>query len=245
MHALPDYGIDAPGVVRAFAVGGVVLLFGGTITAFVLQNSQPMASGAFFRAGLWWGSCWLLTATIMFGSSRVGKLRVRDRLMGSLHWTGEEQVLDVGCGSCLALIGAAKRLTTGHATGVDIWSAEDLSTNWPDTAAANASAEGVLDRVQLRTGDARDLPFPSASFDTVVSMTVIHNIKDPAERQTALREMLRVLKPGGQLAIFDIFHAGKYVDVLRQLGAEQVRISGLILLWCLPGRRITARKPSV
>ena len=76
-------------------------------------------------------------------------------------------------------------------------------------------------------------------------MTVIHNIKDPAERQTALREMLRVLKPGGQLAIFDIFHAGKYVDVLRQLGAEQVRISGLILLWCLPGRRITARKPSL
>ena len=96
MHALPDYGIDAPGVVRAFAVGGVVLLFGGTITAFVLQNSQPMASGAFFRAGLWWGGSWLLTATIMFWSSRVGKLRVRDRLMGSFRWTGEEQVLDVG-----------------------------------------------------------------------------------------------------------------------------------------------------
>ncbi len=175
MHALPDYGIHAPGVVRAFAIGGAVLLFGGTITAFLLQNSQLMTSRAFFRAGLWWGSCRLLTATILFGSSRVGKLRVRDRLMGSLHWTGEEQVLDVGCGSGLALIGAAKRLTTGRATGVDIW-----------------SAEGVLDRVKLRTGDARDLPFPSASFDTVVSMTVIHRIKDPAERQTALREMLRV-----------------------------------------------------
>ena len=78
----------------------------------------------------------------------------------------------------------------------------------------------MLYRVQLRTGDARDLPFPAASFDTVVSMTATHNIKDSAERQTALREMLRVLKPGGQLAVFDIFHAGKYTDVLRQLGAE-------------------------
>lgn len=243
MHALPDYGIDAPGVVRAFAIGGAVLLFGGTITAVILQNSQPMAAGAFFRAGLWWGGSWLLTATIMFWSSRIGKLRVRDRLIGSLYWTGKEQVLDVGCGSGLALIGAAKRLTSGRAIGIDIWSADDLSTNRPETAAANARAEGVLDRVQLRTGDARDLPFPAASFDTVVSMTVIHNIKNPVERETALDEMLRVLKPGGQLAIFDIFYAARYTEVLRQLGAEQVRTSGLILLWCLPGRRITARKP--
>ena len=138
----------------------------------------------------WCRPCHAYSAT--FFSSRVGKLRVRDKLMGSLHWTGEEQVLNVGCGSALALIGAAKRLTTGHATGIDIWSAGDLSTNWSDTVAANASAEGVLDRVKLRTGDARDFPFPSASFDTVVSMTAIHNIKDPAELQAALREMLRV-----------------------------------------------------
>ena len=68
-------------------------------------------------------------------------------------------------------------------------------------------------------------------------------IKDPVEGETALGEMLRVLKPGGQLAIFGIFHAGKYADVLRQPGAEQVRTSGLILLLCLPGRRITARNP--
>ncbi len=73
----------------------------------------------------WCRPCHAYSAT--FFSSRVGKLRVRDSLMGSLHWTGEEQVLDVGCGSGFALIGAAKRLTTGHATGVDIWSAEDLS----------------------------------------------------------------------------------------------------------------------
>jgi SAM-dependent methyltransferase len=243
MSSAPDYGIDAPGVVRAFAFGGVVLLLAGTGGWFALQYSQPVVAGALLRMGLWWGGAWLLTATIMFWSSRIGKLRVRDRLLDSLRWTGKEQVLDVGCGRGLALIGAAKRLTTGRAIGVDVWSEQDLSANNLDATVANARFEGVLERVQLKTGDARDLPFPSECFDTVISMTAIHNIKHPGEREEAIAEMLRVLKPGGQLAIFDIFHAGKYAGILRRLGAQDVRSSGLILLWCMPGRRITARKP--
>jgi arsenite methyltransferase len=244
MNQAPDYGIDAPGVVKALAVGGAILLIAGPGVAFLLQNSQPTAASAFFRAGLWWGSAWLLTATIMFWSSRVGKIHTRERLLGSLRWTGAELVLDVGCGRGLALIGAAKRLTTGHAVGVDVWSTHDLSSNDPDATAANARAEGVLDRIQLKTGDACDLPFPGESFDIVVSMTAIHNIKAPDDREKALSEMWRVLKPDGQLAIFDIFYAGKYAQILRQLGATEVRLSGLILLWCVPGRRITARKPA-
>jgi cyclopropane fatty-acyl-phospholipid synthase-like methyltransferase len=44
---------------------------------------------------------------------------------------GDETVLDVGYGRGLHLIGAAKRLTTGKAPGVDIWQAEDLSGNLP------------------------------------------------------------------------------------------------------------------
>lgn len=235
MSPAPDYGIDAPGVVRAFAIGGMALLVAGLVAAAGLQGSQPQIAGACFRAGLWWGGAWLLTATILFWSSRVGKLRVCDRLLSSLRWTGHEHVLDVGCGRGLALIGAAKRLTTGKAVGVD-------AGNQQDATAANVLAERMQHRVRLRTADARDLPFPSASFDIVISMNSIHNIKDAVERTTALEEMLRVLKPGGQLAIFDILYAGTYAKILRELGALEVRQSGPVFLWCLPGRRVTARK---
>jgi cyclopropane fatty-acyl-phospholipid synthase-like methyltransferase len=46
-------------------------------------------------------------------------------------WKGDEAVRDVGCGHGLMLVGAARRLTTGKATGIDIWQAEDLTGNRP------------------------------------------------------------------------------------------------------------------
>ena len=51
----------------------------------------------------------------------VGKFRARDALLNAVRGGGDEQVLDVGCGHGLMLIGAAKRLSSGHATGIDIW----------------------------------------------------------------------------------------------------------------------------
>lgn len=68
----------------------------------------------------------------MVWDCKVGKLRSRDRLLDGLALRGDETVLDVGCGRGLLLIGAAKRLTTGTAVGVDIWQTEDLSGNRPE-----------------------------------------------------------------------------------------------------------------
>ena len=62
----------------------------------------------------------------------------------------------------------------------------------------NAVAEGVADRVEVKTGDITRLPFPDASFDAVISMTVLHNIPSRAARDAALAEFARVLKPGGR-----------------------------------------------
>jgi hypothetical protein len=53
--------------------------------------------------------------------------------------------------------------------------------------------------------------------------------------------MFRVLKPGGKLAIFDIFRTGEYAEVLRASGAQDVALSKTTLLWCVPGRSLTAR----
>jgi ubiquinone/menaquinone biosynthesis C-methylase UbiE len=174
-------------------------------------------------------------------SSRVAKRKVRDRILESIPWRGDENVLDVGCGRGLFLIGAAQRLKKGRATGVDIW-ADDLSGNSAEATLANAKAEGVAGRVKIETADARKLPFADSSFDVVLSSLAIHNLHSSQERAKVLGEIARVLKPGGYLAIFDIFHTAEYAKTLEQLSFEQIQLSPLTLLWCVPTRTLTARK---
>lgn len=150
--------------------------------------------------------------------------------------------MDVGCGGGLALVGSARRLTTGRAVGLDHWSQTDLSDNSPDATWSNARAEGVEARVTVETGDAMAMPFADRTFDVVLSMTALHNIPSPEGRRRALAEILRVLKPNGRLSLFDIQHTRSYARDLEALGAHNVRISSLILLWLMPGWRLTADK---
>lgn len=51
-----------------------------------------------------------------------------------------------------------------------------------------------------------------------------------------------MLKPGGRLAMFDLFHTAQYAEVLQAAGAKDVTLSGTTWLWCVPGRTLTARK---
>jgi SAM-dependent methyltransferase len=172
-------------------------------------------------------------AGYMTYGSRVGKLRTRDRLLhlvGDIApWTGQEWVLDVGCGRGLMLVGAARRLTTGKAVGIDLWRAEDQAGNAPEAALENARREGVADRVSVATGDGCALPFSDATFDAVLSHWVVHNIRDGAGRARALDEMLRVLRPGGVLVIADIANHSVYRAQLaaRCMGDLRVDTGGL------------------
>jgi ubiquinone/menaquinone biosynthesis C-methylase UbiE len=193
--------------------------------------------------GLCSGLSLLATAGVMLWGSKVGKLRMRDRLLDGIPWRGDEQVLDVGCGRGLLLLGAAKRLRTGKAVGVDLWQKEDLSGNRPEAAHANARAEGVADRVEIQDGDARSLPFADASFDVVLSSSALHNLYDPAERGKALREIVRVLKPGGRVAVFDIRHTDEYARVFRECGLADVQRSRPYFFFVIPAHTVTARKP--
>ena len=111
MKQRATYGIDAPGVVRAHVVGGFVLaVFTSIALAWPRPNWVPGAliAGAAFLAALL-----LFYAAVMLRSSLVGKRRVCDRLVAALELSGDEQVLDAGCGRGLALIACAKRLASG------------------------------------------------------------------------------------------------------------------------------------
>lgn len=237
-----DYGLDAPFVVRRMLTHGSLLLAAGVVIFFANRESSPAAASSLLWAFGSAGVSLLAAAAIMVWSSRVGKLRARDRILEALPWRSDEKVLDVGCGRGLFLIGAAKRLTSGRAVGVDLWNAQDLSGNHPDATRRNAKIEGVLDRIKIEDGDARKLSAAAGAFDIVLSSLALHNISSKGERQQALGEMARVLKPGGLIAIFDIFHTADYAKELGSLGFTDVRLSGLSLLWCLPTRYVIARK---
>ena len=154
--------------------------------------------------------------------ARARKISRQDRLE-----RGDERVLDVGCGLGLFLIGAAKRLSTGRAVGIDKWQQEDLSGNNAAGTLSNAMIEGVADKVEVHTGDARKLPFADASFDVVLSSMALHNIYNAGERQTAVREIARVLASGGRVLIVDVRHTRQYAATLRDAGLDARCVQGV------------------
>jgi arsenite methyltransferase len=235
----PDYGLDSPHQVHSYAVRG------GLIAAFAigLWISNGYAATAISSILIVMGIGYLAASGVMYWSSRVAKLKARDRILDSITWRGDEKVLDVGCGRGLFAIGAAKRLKTGRVTGVDLWRAQDLSGNTAEAARENAKTEGVADKIKIDTADARKLPFQGDSFDVVLSSLALHTLESQLDRAAALREMCRVLKPGGRLAIFDILHTNEYAKVVQEIGLADVSVSPMSFLWCAPTRSLTARKP--
>src|SRR5579862_7183372 len=238
----PDYGLDAPIVVRRmFSRGGWALVIGLAVF-FINHDEYPEPSARLLGVLGSIGLTFIAVGAFMVWSSRVGKMRLRDKLLDSLQLKGDEKILDVGCGRGLLLIGAAKRLKSGKATGIDIWSQEDLSSNSADATKQNAKIEGVSDRVRIENGDARKLVYPDNNYDVVLSSLAIHNIPDSQEREQAIREMWPVLKPGGRILIYDIFRTGEYAKILQESGAQDVTESPMEFLWCVPSRSLTARK---
>jgi SAM-dependent methyltransferase len=208
------YGIDAPYVVGWLLLGGLLGLGAGIA---LLVFGQP--GGQTFAAILCViGIVDLALWTSMFSYARLGKFRHRDHLLGMVPWRGDEQVLDIGTGRGLMMIGAAKHLTTGRSVGIDIWNASDLSGNAIENTRRNIASEGVQDRAEVRLEDVRRMSFADASFDVILSLMCLHNISGGTERAKACREIARVLKPGGIALLSDYRHAGAYTAALREAG---------------------------
>jgi ubiquinone/menaquinone biosynthesis C-methylase UbiE len=219
----PDYGLDAPGTVRSLFLAsciGFIALITGLMGLWSPRHPVALLMFPLCYAG----PALLVTGLFMIWWSRSGKVRARERYLDRLPWRGDETVLDIGCGRGLFLVAAAKRLHRGgKAVGIDLWNAEDLAGNSADGVLANAQLEGVADRVEVKTGDARKLDFADGTFDTVVSSVALHNIEGASERRNAAFEIARVLKPGGRVLIVDIRHTGEYADVLRGQGVPDAR----------------------
>lgn len=120
----------------------------------------------------------------------IGRRAYAPWLVQSLAYdsTAELDVLDVGCGQGIDLVEYAR--AGAHATGID------LTPRHAELARSHLEALGL--QANVVDGDAEHLPFEDASFDVVSSNGVLHHTPDmPA----ALREIRRVLRPGGKARI--------------------------------------------
>ncbi len=109
------------------------------------------------------------------------------KVMADIAEIGEGQhVLDVACGTGVLACAAAERVADGTVAGLD--SNEEML----------AVARRKNTRIDWKSGRAESIPFPDTSFDRVVSQFGLMFFED---RVAGLREMLRVLRPGGRLAV--------------------------------------------
>jgi SAM-dependent methyltransferase len=117
-----------------------------------------------------------------------------------------------------------------------------------DPALAGDLRRQLGERVDVHTGDGAELPFPDASFDTVVCFTMLHHVPSPQQQDRLFAEAARVLRPGGTFAgsdstlslRFRLLHVGDtmvvvdpdtFPDRLRAAGFvdPQVRVGGRAL----------------
>ncbi len=119
----------------------------------------------------------------------------RRRAIATLKLTGRERLLDVCTGTADVALGAARK-PAGAARVVGV----DFSGAMLTHGLEKVRQEGLGSRVHLIRGDAMGLPIAGASVDAATIAFGIRNVQRPAE---ACQELLRVLRPGGRLAILE------------------------------------------
>ena len=142
-----------------------------------------------------WAFAGFLVTRFVVRMNELGPLPSPDFATGTAH------VLDLGCGSGRTSIIVAQARPESRITALDDFSADYFDGHGEANTRANFLAAGVGDRVEIRSGDMRRLPFPDASFDGVVSSAAIDHL-ERGDIPIALAEANRVLRENGQVLLW-------------------------------------------
>lgn len=119
----------------------------------------------------------------------------RRKTVDALQLGEGAHALDLATGTGDLALMIARRAPAARVTGVD------PSTGMLGVGTSKVVRAGLTDRIELLTGDAEDLPFPDNTFD---GTTIAFGIRNVPDRQKGLREMARVTKAGGKIAILEL-----------------------------------------
>jgi arsenite methyltransferase len=233
-----DYGQDMPGIIVIISLFAVAFF---TISFWQFnkhEGNQHYENLVLATVLLLFGILLISLAVSGIWSSRYGKIILRDKVMSKLSFKGSETVLDIGCGKGLLLIEAAKRIPQGKAVGADLWDQTMEYKYVAQMALDNAKIEGVSARVEVVTADVQSMPFIDNSFDVVMTSLMMHHVPDINK---ALKEMVRVLKPGGTIIIADV-NSKRFVPMLQLLGLMKVESQYVTKLFLVPAYMVTGLK---
>jgi demethylmenaquinone methyltransferase/2-methoxy-6-polyprenyl-1,4-benzoquinol methylase len=121
--------------------------------------------------------------------------RWRRRVIKELDLRANARVLDVATGTGDLAIELAKAVPAGHVIGLD------PSANMLKIAATKLVKLGLDSRVSLVEGDAQELPQANCEIDAA---TIAFGIRNVPDRPKALRELARVVRPGGKIAVLEL-----------------------------------------
>jgi SAM-dependent methyltransferase len=200
-------------------------------TAVVIQLAAPN----------WWPLS--MVATLLAGNAFAGHLLTWSASRpehASLPWVnllpdGSGQLLDGGCGAGRTSIAMARALPRAQLVALDKFDADYIDQGGRALLDRNLQLAGLSDQIKAQAGDLTAMPFPEGSFDAAVSAHAMDHLG--AAKEQGLREMLRVLKPGGRFLLivwvpgwamfavanvlsFGLAGPSQWRDMARQVGFE-------------------------
>jgi arsenite methyltransferase len=163
-------------------------------------------------------------------TKHLGGIGATNELLAKCHIADAREVLNVGCGIGVTSTYIAKKHGC-HVVGVDI---SEKMIEW---SRLRARQERVESEVELRVADILELPFEGDRFDVVIVESVIAFVEDKAR---AIRECVRVTKPGGYVGLSESCWTEEPSTALaelarRDLGAEVPTAEAWQALWAASG----------